>query len=80
MNIGRADGVQTLSNMLTSGTSQLNCAMLGIQEEVDAVFSLAVSGGIAYVRCSGRRVSTASVLFHKSVYLADEAVLCVNCR
>ena len=68
----RSDGVQALANLLTSESVQLNCALLGIQEEDDAVFSLTVSGGVAYIWYADRKVAAASVVLKQNVYLADK--------
>ena len=76
----RSDGVQALANLLTSESIQLNCALLGIQEEDDAVFSLTVSGGVAYIWYADRKVAAASVVLKQHVYLADKKPLCVKCR
>ena len=74
----RSDGVQALANLLTSESVQLNCALLGIQEEDDAVFSLTVSGGLAYILYAGRNVAAASVVLKQNVYLADKKPYCVS--
>ena len=74
----RSDGVQALANLLTSESVQLNCALLGIQEEDDAVFSLTVSDGIAYIWYADRKVAAASVVLKQNVYLADKKPYCVS--